>query len=283
MNNRTLCKSSCMKSLIIIFLMLGLLSCADGKDRSYTGSTPAGSEVRNFLGIDLNDSIDFIRWKLVINDVRYTLTCNYGISKPNTNGFINGGHTIELKGKVVRSNDIFQLDNNGRSIRIAELNEGLLHLIDNSNQLMVGNAGWSYALNAPGSSPTGKINLSNSVLQVNDSTEFLGRTPCGIPGFDAPGGKDCYKLKWKIVFFNNGKSIQYKTYGTAFRNNISTTGIVQLKKTGSGRTLYQLNNSEGKPMLHLLLLDEGVMIFTDEDGKLLVGDEDFSYTLNKRH
>jgi hypothetical protein len=26
----------------------------------------------------------------------YTLNCNYGIGKPNTNGFINGGKKIEL-------------------------------------------------------------------------------------------------------------------------------------------------------------------------------------------
>ena len=41
-------------------------------------------------------------------------------------------------------------------------------------------------------------------------------------------------------------------------------------------------DEKGKPFIHLLKLDEGVLIFTDAAGNLLVGDLDFSYTLNRR-
>ena len=80
-----------MKSKVLFAVLLFMVSCANGKDRNFTGSTPAATVVREFLGIDFRDSIDFIRWKLVLNDLHFKLECNYGIGKPNTNGFINGG------------------------------------------------------------------------------------------------------------------------------------------------------------------------------------------------
>ena len=60
-----------------------------GEERKYTGSTPADPFVRSFLGIALQDSVDFVRWQLTFQNNNYTLNCNYGIGKPNTNGFIN--------------------------------------------------------------------------------------------------------------------------------------------------------------------------------------------------
>src|SRR5689334_14067566 len=67
----------------------------------YTGSTPANAAVvRTFLGIPLTDSVDFIRWKLHFNNTDFELHCNYGIGKPNTSGFYDGGKTVGLKGKV---------------------------------------------------------------------------------------------------------------------------------------------------------------------------------------
>lgn len=50
----------------------------------------------------------------------------------------------------------------------------------------------------------------------------------------------------------------------------------------NGRTIYQLNDEDGNGFLYLLKLDEHVLVFTDAKGKLLVGDEDFSYTLNSK-
>ena len=49
-----------------------------------------------------------------------------------------------------------------------------------------------------------------------------------------------------------------------------------------GRIIYQLNDENGKPFIYLLQLMQGVLIFTDANGNLLVGDHDFSYTLNRR-
>src|SRR5689334_17727982 len=59
-----------MKLLPICLLFIFINSCANAKEAIYTGSTPANSVVKAFLGIPLKDSIDFIRWKLVVNDNR---------------------------------------------------------------------------------------------------------------------------------------------------------------------------------------------------------------------
>ena len=45
--------------------------------------------------------------------------------------------------------------------------------------------------------------------------------------------------------------------------------------------MYRLNDKNGKAFIYLLKLDEHILVFTDADGKLLVGNEDFSYTLNR--
>jgi hypothetical protein len=47
-----------------------------------------------------------------------------------------------------------------------------------------------------------------------------------------------------------------------------------------GRIIYELTLIRNTNLS--FKLDEGVLIFTDAKGNLLVGDHDFSYTLNRR-
>ena len=75
--------------LLAFTLCLALYACTHAQEKFYTGSTPAHAEIKNFLGIPLADSIDFIRWKFTPHSNKYELDCEYGIGKPNTNGFIN--------------------------------------------------------------------------------------------------------------------------------------------------------------------------------------------------
>ena len=101
-----------------LFLFLFLLTGGHvDKEMNYTASTPADSAVRDFLMISQADSIDFIRWKLKIADLKeFTLSCSYGIGKPNTNGFIDE-KKVQLKGTVSFSNGILTLNHHGKSLR----------------------------------------------------------------------------------------------------------------------------------------------------------------------
>ena len=271
-----------MKRVSSFLFLLFIVSCGSGKENSYTGSTPAANIIRSFLEIPLSDSIDFIRWKLILRDNGYQLQCNYGIGKPNTNGFINGGKKIELNGVLKKEKNYYLLQNHDKTLKIVELNADLLHLLNEDNNLLVGNGGWSYTLNNITPSVTEQINIIPKQTVLKDSMAFEGRTPCKVQGVIDPG-TDCYKLKWYIILYPNTEKNgpgKYKVYGTTWRKEGGRKGNWKIVAGKKGRIIYQLNDDKGNGFLYLLKLDEHVLVFTDAKGKLLVGNEDFSYTLN---
>ena len=87
-------------SFLLLFVLPSLISCS--QETVYTGSTPAGPVAREFLQINTKDSIDFIRWKLVIGKDKYNLDCQYGLCKPNTNGFTDE-KKLQLSGFVEKT------------------------------------------------------------------------------------------------------------------------------------------------------------------------------------
>jgi hypothetical protein len=172
-----LVKGFFMKSLLF-FLCILSCSAAFGREVRYTASTPAGATVRNFLGISLTDSIDFIRWKLKITDSKeFDLTCSYGISKPNTNGFLDEKKAA-LKGTVKLSGEILSLNANGKLMSMQVLNTNIMHLLNPDGTMMVGNGGWSYTLNSINQAPSIEIKLTAKNINFTDSIVFEGRTPC---------------------------------------------------------------------------------------------------------
>lgn len=272
-----------MSSLLLAFL---LTVCAVGeKDRTFTGSTPAAPLVRTFLGISLGDSIDFIRWKLSLDEGRYRLSCRYGVGKPNTNGFVNGGEKIDLAGPYTKNENRYELTNGPNTLMLVDLNGDLLHLLNPDNTLLVGNGGWSFTLNSTRPSIRPDAGPLSARTALTDSIVFVGRTPCGIPGL-ATKGPNCYKLKWKLMLYADGRTAlsgQYKVEGTAWRQQGGRMGTWEQTKSPNGNTVFRLNDENGNPFLFLLQPDENILFFTDAQGRLLVGDEDFSYTLNNGH
>jgi hypothetical protein len=273
-----------MKIISTLLFFLFITSCTSGKEKTYTGSTPAANVIRSFLGISLSDSVDFIRWELFISDDQYHLRCNYGIGKPNTNGFINGGKRIELRGELKKEKFYCHLQNGNKILKIAELNEDLLHLLDADNNLLVGNGGWSYTLNNVNPLNTDQINFAAQQTVLKDSMAFEGRTPCKVPGVIV-AGTECYKLKWYIVLYANAEKNEpgtYKLLGTLWYKEGGRKGNWRVISGKNGRIIYQLNDEKGNIFVRLLKIDEHILVFTGADGKLLAGDEDFSYTLNRK-
>jgi len=249
---------------------------------NYTGSTPASTEVRTFLGIPLKDSIDFIRWYISISESHFELKCNYGIGKPNTNGFINNGNTLSLEGVATIQDHFYILKNKGRVLNIAIINNNLLHLLDTKKHLLIGNGGWSYTLNNNTPLLSNDLKFYSTSSVIKDSLVLVGRTPCAVPGV-LPEGKLCYKLKWKVILYASAKDTPgtCRVYGTPYRKEGSRKGYWHTRSAKNGRISYEIADDTGKPYLYLLPLDEQVFIFTDANGNLLTGNEDFSYTLNK--
>lgn len=273
-----------MKLLATLVSITCVVSCANSKETNYTASTPAAGIVRSFLGIPHTDSVDFIRWKLALNDLKYSLECNYGIGKPNTNGFNDGGKKVVLVGNVKKDNNYYIFQQGNRTLKFVELNENLLHIVNDDNSLLIGNGGWSYAINRIPAYPNDRVNVLAKQTVIKDSIAFEGRTPCGVPGIIEPG-KECYKLKWLIVLYGNtikNEPATYKVLGTPYRAEGSRRGNWKITAAKDGKIFYQLFDESGKLFINLLKLDEGVVIFTDVNGNLLVGNLDFSYTLNRR-
>ena len=273
-----------MKLIAILLSFTLLVSSADSKEINYTASTPADPLVRTFLGISLTDSIDFIRWKLSITDNKYSLVCSYGIGKPNTNGFYDE-KKVGFSGIVKRENNNYVLERGNHVLKLIALNENLLYIVNSDNTLLRGGGGWSYVLNNIAPTPTNQFNMiTKKQIVLKDSIAFEGRTPCGVPHIIEPG-ELCYKLKWYLVLYSNDKNepSTYKILGTPYRRDEGGKRGKWVVTTGKdGRIIYQLNDENEKPFIYLLQLDQGVLIFTDAIGNLLVGDHDFSYTLNRR-
>jgi hypothetical protein len=272
-----------MKILITILSVILFSSCANSKETNYTASTPASALVRSFLGISQTDSVDFIRWKLTLTDVKYSLECNYGIGKPNTNGFYDGGKKISFQGSTKRDNNIYILQNNDLVLKFIELNSNLLYILNEDNTLMIGGGGWSYALNNIAPTTNDQLKLAATKTIIKDSMAFQGRTPCGVPG--VLKSQQCYKLKWYLVLYGDpvkNEPLTYRVLGTGFRAEGGRRGKWVINKYTDGKIVYELLDETEKPLFHLLKLDDGVLIFTDEKGDLLVGDHDFSYTLNRK-
>jgi hypothetical protein len=274
-----------MKTIFITLFLIGSCILSYGNDLIYRGCTPAHPDVRKFLGISLTDSIDFIRWKIVVGANRYELDCRYGLSKANTNGFVNERKHLS-SGELMKHDYQYTLRNNNKNLHILAINPNLLHLLDNNKKMLVGNGGYSYTLNTNTPIKTDKFNLSISNNAIASSMAFEGRTPCQELAKLMVLNKsaDCIKMKWYIIFNVDPVTKQhlYKLKGgLAFRQENKFQGEWEIIKGKEGRVIYKLKPESGRYIIYLLKADDNILLFTDQDGNLLVGNEDFSYTLNR--
>src|SRR5882724_1405907 len=269
---------------LLIPALLCLFAAPD--ERTYVGSTPAHGVVRDFLGISSTDSIDFIRWKLSIGSDSFELQCQYGLGKAGTPGFVNEKRA-SFKGVLTKTENRWSLQHKGKKLSLLEVNAGLLHLLDQNNALLVGNGGYSYALNSTASVRTDQFNIPSVQSTLKYPLDFEGRTPCqelsrllGLNKSEA-----CDKMKWHIIFYTDsvtGKPSYYLKGGIGYRKETMERGKWQIIKGKNGRIIYRVNPDNGSYSLYLLKGDDNILFFTDPDGRLLVGNENFSYTLNRR-
>lgn len=266
----------------VVLYFLCLLAPGNTVDREmdYTASTPANQTVRDFLGINQTDSIDFIRWKLKITDLKnFDLSCSYGISKPNTNGFVNE-KKVELKGTVNFSDGILSLNVKGKSLSMQVLNQNIMHLLHKDGSMMVGNAGWSYTLNSMEQIAASNINLKIKSASFKDSILFEGRTPCrGIEEIMYSRTRpECYKKKWLISLYKANPAATSGTYKIG--PSEAKTGNWNLKVGYAGAIIYGLDLNNGNT-LDLLQADKNIVYIMNGKGGIMVGDHDFSYSLNR--
>lgn len=259
-------------------------SVANG--RTYVGSTPAHPEIRRFLQISATDSIDFIRWWLEMDAGRYKLQCRYGLAKPGTPGFSNE-QRVAFEGPFAKSANSYSLMHTGQNLSILEVNANVMHFLDHNQRMLSGNGGYSYALNNTDPVKAIEFNIPATQTSIKSPLVFEGRTPChDLPALLGLNKSEaCNKMKWYFLFYADsvtGKPSYFLMAGMGHRKETMARGNWEIVTGKDGRIIYRVYSDNWVRSLNLLKGDDNILFFIDADGNLLVGNEDFSYTLNRR-
>src|SRR6476659_6690117 len=301
--------------LLLTFVMLsGFYSCVAktkslSSDINLVASTPGDEQIKSLLAISPETKVDFIRWKLTLQNTKankqtFLLSIAYGESQPNTLGFKNGGENKSIKGEYNISQergsingDVYHLKGTKLTAEIlmVKLSGNIFHLLTPQKQLMVGNGGWSYTLNRKEqlNSVSADLHALTILSDLPEDTAqqiiFDGRTPCldFAKENDLTVASDCFKLKWKLILNKDPKTLQPTTYILRRTNSRESdlTGkwtIIKGIQSNPKAVIYQLDPDKPEQSISLLLGDENVAFFLHKDNQLFTGNEDFSYTLNKR-
>lgn len=248
------------------------------------------------LGIDTGTAIDFIRWDLRLesaqnNNGHFILNIHYGLSKPNTQGFINGGQRQSFAGNYSGNNDIITLHMTGYTMGFRKINENIFHLLSSEQQLMAGNGGWSYSLSRaePVTAGDAKYAVQHFIADRDTSVRitFEGRTPCETIAKQMKWSvsKECWKIKWLMVLNRDPQTLEPGTFEIR-QTNINgekLQGNWYLNTSAAGNILtLDIKNAGPGRQLQFLVGDENVLFFLDEQQHPLTGNSEFSFTLNRR-
>ena len=268
------------------------------------GSTPGDALIKSLLAINPESRIDFIRWDLTLNRAEndsktFVLKIAFGEGEPNTSGFKGGGEKISLEGIYTisksRKGEIYELKNEKArgAIRLIKLNDNLFHLLTPDHKLMVGNGGWSYTLSRKDAAVNNSPLLSFSTTSLPQDTAeqviFDGRMPCRefAQKYNYKVEDNCFKLKWKLTFLRNSETGEPTTY--ALQSTLNRQSKIEGKwavikgiKNNSEAMIYRLDPDKPNESISFMVGDENVLFFLDKENRLLTGNGDFSFTLNRR-
>jgi hypothetical protein len=302
-------------SALATIAFLALVACATFKNGDinvassptadvFVGTSPCTDFVKPKLQIPGGENCDRIKWRVSLSDSgKYELTREWGFHIDNRTylpkGTTNFSGTWKLaKGRSGDPNGIVvQLDGDKpNSIGFALIDQGILHLLDPNKDLAVGDSGASYTLNRTQKS-TALPNGTNGAATESDLTpaiNFSGRSPCREIANEIKHAveSDCFKLKWTIDFFRDPKTLIPTTYrlrGTLYRNEARGTETIREgrwqvtkgTKTDPNAIVYELDAFGSDGPILLLKADRNVLFFLANDRSVLIGNEDFSYTLNR--
>jgi hypothetical protein len=117
---------------------------------------------------------------------------------------------------------------------------------------------------------------------------FVGRSPCreiaNEIGASVPD--QCHKLKWDMTLFQDEKTGAPTTYridATLYRQSprVGKWKFVSATTHHPNAILYELEPASGHGSIRLLKADDNITFFVGSDGRLMVGNANFSYTLNR--
>ncbi|GAB3428601.1 hypothetical protein [Niabella aquatica] len=117
---------------------------------------------------------------------------------------------------------------------------------------------------------------------------FDGRTPCqGIArALNEKTIPECIKIKWRLILYQDAVTHAPTTFsleGFVYKNPPRTGKwrIVKGTRTNPSATVYQLDTEKPDEAIYLYKGDDNVLFFLDKKKNFMVGDNNFSYTLNR--
>lgn len=297
------------KVLLLLWIFLSV-SCSAKETPSeivMVGSTPGDGLIKSLLNIPEATKVDFIKWNLVLNSLSnnqntFQLDIHFGESQPNTLGFINDGEKLYFEGTytitknkdIQTGSEIYQLksQNFSNTISIIKISENLFHLLTSQNELIPGNGGWSYSLNRKVPVNSGKI-LISSKLSENKSLQLIfdGRTPCQEIDTEHPemnAGKSCFKLKWKLTLLKDSISqlpttyVMRKVVDNKPRDVSGKWTVIYGIPTNPEVIIYKIEPDKPEESISFFVADDNILFFLDKNNEPYMGNEDFSFTLNRR-
>lgn len=117
---------------------------------------------------------------------------------------------------------------------------------------------------------------------------FDGRTPCRdlASQLDEKIATECIKIKWRLILYKDSittNSGTYELFGFVYKKDRPRLGkwyLIKGTKSNSDAMVYQLEQP-GRAPLFLMKADDNILFFLDKEKNLMVGNRDFSYTLNR--
>lgn len=305
----------------IFFYFLFHPSCSQpagsSKKTSFEATTPCNEEVKQLLGIPAGIECEMMKWDLTLyrdeKDLPSTfdLTYTYGLAKQGTRGFKEGAKTVELKGKwITKKTSILNIDKNviiltptntSIGINFLQPGDGILHLLTQNGNPMVGDAAWSFTLNnknpvvsSSGSIVSKELTTTGIISNTDTVAVFVGRTPChaSLRKLNTISAEGCNLIKCKLILLQDQKTqspanfIIQTIYVGKGDNRYTVTGKWKVMQGMAGdpkAILYQLlpDLPQAENELRLLKAGDNLLFFIDGNSQLLVGNDYCSYTLNR--
>ncbi|MES2795082.1 MAG: hypothetical protein V4683_03895 [Bacteroidota bacterium] len=298
--------STFSRNILLLFSLFLSGSCASANTVSeiiLVGSTPGDEEIKSALKIPANTKIDFIKWNLKLaENNNFTIDIHFGISQPNTMGFINDGEKRTISGTFTVSKNqnngkfkqVYDLKSDGflENLSFAKLTENVFHILTSQNNLMIGNGGWSYSLNRKNPVDSEDVMVSSSVSDEKSlQMIFDGRTPCQIFAVDHPEMKvsdQCIKLKWRLILNRDATTYLPTTY--TIRKIVDgraqmITGkwtIIKGTTKNPDAIIYQIEPDKAEESISFLVGDDNVLFFLNKNSEPYFGNENFSFAMNKK-
>lgn len=310
-----------MKTVVLfILLSLPFLDCAPGTRFSesnapfgvFVGTSLCPEVGRPLLGIPPDAQCDRTKWNLALyvdaltqKPTTYKLSSEYGYHVDNRTLLMKGSNVREGRWKIAKGVKadpnaiVYQLDTDDAGLRISFqlLDANLIHLLDRDNSMTVGNAAQSFTLSRidhvrSAQSSANVFVKNNAPLPKAFGSAlvgvFSGRTPCRevAQQLNHPVATDCMKLKWELTLYQDPQTrtpTTYKLRGTLFRDydREGTWTTVRGRQGDPNALVFKLDPEKNGRSLLLFNADDRVLFFLQNDGSLMVGNRDFSYTLNR--